>query len=177
MVTRKARSRLRRVNAVSPLIGDAAQQPAADTSFAGFHGHTKHFFASIALPNVKLTSLPINWLKLQHFIQRWPQLAISLSVFFALWRLISAYSPNQLAHWLFPNSYLPVMGLWLIAWWYLGSFWLQSSRRGLIGAIYAYFWLYSRLQLVITVWWWWLVALIVWLVLEMVGAKIAARRV
>lgn len=116
------------------------------------------------------------WQFAKPFLQRWPQLLIGSSVFIALWRLLTAYTPQQLAHVIWPNSYLPVVGLWFIGQWYFGSFCLQHSKRGLWWALITTTWLSTRLQFIITPSWFWWSLLGGWLALELVVKNIHRQK-
>jgi hypothetical protein len=116
------------------------------------------------------------WQSAQPFLKRWPQILMGSSVFLALWRLLATYTPSQLAHVIWPNSYLPVLGLWFIAQWYFGSFWLQHSKRGLLWAIIVTTWLYTRLQFIIIPGWFWLSLLGSWLTLELIWKQLHRQK-
>lgn len=114
---------------------------------------------------------------LHNYRQRLPQLVVAIGLSLILVRMLNYFPPRTLAHILFPNSYLPLMSLWFLSWWYLGSFLFQGSRRGLLLAVITSSWIYSRLLLIISPWWWWLLIGVSWLVLEIVAAKIKAHRI
>lgn len=162
---KKSRSRLDRTHLFSP------------------YGERKNLLTSVAAIRTNLTDTLISMLHalkdtriFAAYHQRWPQLVIALGLSFAFFQLLNRFPPQAVAHVLFPNSYLPVLSLWFLCWWYLGGFVLQSSTRGLIVAVIASAWLFTRLQLIVTSWWWWPLILGTWLVLEIVAAKIKARR-
>lgn len=114
---------------------------------------------------------------IQPWLEHWPQLLIGCSVLFALWHLLNSYPPSQLAHIVWPNSYLPVISLWFIGWWYLAGFLLRSSRRGLLFSLISATWLASRLQFILTPWWLWPAVLITWLASEITWRKLRKPRV
>lgn len=115
--------------------------------------------------------------RVKEYRHRLPQFAIAMGLSFLLLQLMQKLSPTAAAHILFPNSYLPIMSLWFLCWWYFGSFFLLSSQRGAILASICSAWLYTRLQLILIPWWLWPTLCAVWITLELLTAKIRARRI
>lgn len=163
---KKSRSRLDRTHQFQPF--GVGKNPLNNAAILGTS--ISHYLTSV-IQTLKETHI------LAAYRQRWPQLVIAIGLSFALFQLLNRVSPQAVAHVILPNSYLPVLSLWFLCWWYYGGFILQSRTRGLISTVIASAWLYFRLQLIVTPWWWWAGILGIWLLLEIVTAKIKTRRI
>lgn len=61
-----------------------------------------------------------NWLKTR--ATKLPQLVISAASYVFSWKLINNFYPDQVINWLFPGSYLALIGLLALGHWYFFSF-------------------------------------------------------
>ncbi len=161
MVMQHSRSRLAEKPVGTFFTGKVAQQ---------FLDHSQRFQQHFS--TVKPFS-PV----LKEYLKHWPQLAIGLSVFFVLYRLISSYTPSQLAHFLIPNSYLSVLSLFFIGGWYCWSFLLHGTKKSLIASLICTLWLFTRLQQIITPNWFWICLLFGWIAIGFTRDLLKHKRV
>lgn len=93
--------------------------------------------------NHSLGNLVINYLK--HI----PTLIIGLIFSYILFQFLNKVNPSNVKHFLLPNSYLPLLLLVFFTGFFLLSFLLLNSRRGLIGSLWLTIILFLQVQRVI----------------------------
>lgn len=71
---------------------------------------------------------------------------MAILAYLALYWLLSHFYPNQVQHWLWPNSFLPVLTLLFVGNFFLLTFIFLDKKIGLLLAIIINWLAYLRLQ-------------------------------
>lgn len=83
------------------------------------------------------------------YFKHLPILLLSIACFFWLIQILTTVYPSDVAHWLIPNSYLPLLTPLFFTTWFLFSYLLLNLQRGLILGLAITLLIFFRLQMIV----------------------------
>lgn len=88
------------------------------------------------------------------YLKHFPLLLLSFPGYLLVFWLLHSYYPPELAHWLMPNSYLPLQLPLYVSNMFLFSFLLLNTKAGSLLAMIVSILLFFHLNLVVYEFWW-----------------------
>jgi len=131
---------------------------------------------SITSSAATLTKLPeLPFFLNPGYAQKLPTLVFSLFWYGLLFFIISNVRPQSIQNFLIPNFYLPFQIVMFLANWFLGSYVLLNTRRGLIAALFFQSLVFLKFQQVILSWQISLGLLLFFVIIERLGSFFEGR--
>lgn len=104
---------------------------------------------SATAPSRRTTRKNNSALPTHKFIKHLPLLLLSIACFFWLMQVATTVYPSDIAHWLIPNTYLPMLAPLFFTTWFLFSYLLLNLQQGLVFALAVTLLVFFRLQMIV----------------------------
>lgn len=83
------------------------------------------------------------------YLEHLPTLLLAFMSGFGLWKLISTVRPQEIKHFILPNTYLPFLILFFLTIFFITSYFLLNTRRGFFISLFLTIISFLKLQQVI----------------------------